>query len=199
MKDQQKGSAIIIWISTITILAIGIGASIYFNSLSYPSPINFIPPPCCATASSTYDSTSTMVFIDMKIALLAVPHEGNNPETVRGCDIVVMSHQAREVPLNQGPLTSAMKELFAKKEPWPYSEGFLGSFISSQKNLFFDHAIVENGVANIYLTGNYTLGGECDDPRTETQIVETAKQFSTVKSVQIFLNGKEFKTPNERG
>ena len=32
--------------------------------------------------------------------------------------------------------------------------------------------------------------GECDDPRVEAQINQTALQFSTVKDVSVFVNGQ---------
>jgi hypothetical protein len=40
------------------------------------------------------------------------------------------------------------------------------------------------------LTGQMSLAGECDDPRFQAQIEYTAKQFPTVKSLAVFVNGK---------
>jgi hypothetical protein len=45
-----------------------------------------------------------------------------------------------------------------------------------------------NGVAEIRLSGPFRTGGACDNPRIEAQIKETALQFPTVKSVQVFIN-----------
>ena len=67
------------------------------------------------------------------------------------------------------------------------------NFISStQKDLKFDSAIIENGVAKVFLSGKMNIEDkDCDEDRVIYQITETAKQFSTVKSVDIFLNGKK--------
>ena len=37
------------------------------------------------------------------------------------------------------------------------------------------------------------MAGICDEPRIESQIIETAKQFWTVKTVKVFINGKPMK------
>jgi hypothetical protein len=43
-------------------------------------------------------------------------------------------------------------------------------------------------VATVHLTGKLTLGGECDDPRVQAELEETALQFSTVKKVSFYVN-----------
>lgn len=133
----------------------------------------------------------------IKIALLSMPAKDSDLARVQGCDLVTMVE--KNIAPTTMPLTASMNELFSRKDTWPYSESSSGNFISSQQNLFFDHATVENTVAKIYLKGSYSLAGVCDDPRIETQIRNTALQFSTVKSVQIFLNNQAFKIPSGRG
>ena len=142
-------------------------------------------------------NTEGQVFDKVKIALLAGPAKDEDLKRLKGCDLVGLVD--RDIPPTTSPLTASMKELFTKKEVWPYTETISGNFISSQKNLFFDRATVVDGTANIYLTGYSSLGGVCDDPRIETQINETAKQFSSVKSVKIFLNDKEFNILSQKG
>jgi hypothetical protein len=41
----------------------------------------------------------------------------------------------------------------------------------------------------IYLGGRLTSGGVCDTPRITSQIEETARQFPSVKTVKVFING----------
>jgi len=74
----------------------------------------------------------------------------------------------------------------------------VSNFVSSQSNLFFDKATIENGTAKIYLNGSVAYGGVCDDPRLETQIAETALQFDSIKNVEIYLNGVLYKTPSQK-
>ena len=50
---------------------------------------------------------------------------------------------------------------------------------------------ITNGTAIIHLTGEGpSVAGICDEPRIKGQIIETAKQFPTVKRVKVFINGK---------
>ena len=47
---------------------------------------------------------------------------------------------------------------------------------------------IAGGKATINLSGSLVLNGVCDDPRVEAQIEQIALQFSTVKTVAVFLN-----------
>jgi hypothetical protein len=59
-----------------------------------------------------------------------------------------------------------------------------------QSDLAVDRVQLDNGVANIYLTGNLTLGGTCDDPRAQNQLERTATQFEGVNTASFFLNNQ---------
>jgi hypothetical protein len=50
--------------------------------------------------------------------------------------------------------------------------------------------IDENGLAQVYLSGSYLLGGVCDNPRFEAQLTHTALQFPQVQQVEVFINGE---------
>ena len=62
-----------------------------------------------------------------------------------------------------------------------------------QSDLTIQDLRLENGKASIRLTGRLLLGGVCDNPRLEAQLVETAMQFSTVQQVEVFINGNPLK------
>lgn len=101
------------------------------------------------------------------------------------CDKVVFIE--RYVEKNPAILNASLGELFAfdrEVDFWP------GNFVGKQENLSFDRATIENGVAKIYVNGEVSIGGVCDEPRLTTQVTETAMQFSTVNSVEIYLNGE---------
>jgi hypothetical protein len=133
----------------------------------------------------------------VKIPLLVDASFTNFQGKIRGCDKVVMTD--RSISPTTAPLSAALKELFVRKEIWPYSETQPGNFLTSQKNLTFDTVTITNKVAKVYLKGTPTYAGVCDDPRLTTIIEETALQFSTVTSVEIYLNGKVYEQPNEKG
>jgi len=122
-------------------------------------------------------SQVTLMMLDREVP------DGEEPE--RGCDL--LAPITRDIEPTQAPLTAAMEELFAINRT--NVQGFYNFLANTNDTLSFDQAAVTNGTANIYLTGELTgLAGVCDNPRAAIQIEETARQFSTVEDVQIYLN-----------
>jgi hypothetical protein len=126
----------------------------------------------------------------VKIFMVALEDKGQSgPEIGCGDSLVAVD---RDVAPTKAPLTAAMNELLSVNDQYYGQSGFYNSLYQSDlqiENITID----EQGLASIYLTGTYTLGGVCDGPRFEAQLVETARQFSTVKDVSIFINGKPLK------
>jgi hypothetical protein len=125
----------------------------------------------------------------VKLALLASPNlfdYKNHP--VLGCDALVFAKT--EIDKTPKVLNSTLNLLFNDGFDYGFPPA---NFISStQKDLKFESAVIENGVAKVFLSGKITIQNtSCDEDRVIYQITETAKQFSTVKSVDIFLNGKK--------
>lgn len=89
----------------------------------------------------------------------------------------------------QTPLSEAIKELLKIKSQFYGQSGLYNSLY--QSNLQLSSAVITNGKATIKLTGTTALGGTCDNPRFQAQLEETALQFSSVKSVEIFIDGKK--------
>lgn len=105
----------------------------------------------------------------------------------RGCDLVVFASQP--VTPTTAPLTAAMNALFGIQNA--EVDGYYNFIANTRDTLSFDQAVVENGVARIYLEGELSgLAGVCDNPRAQIQIEETALIFDTVSSVEIYLNGE---------
>ncbi len=132
----------------------------------------------------------------VKIALLNTTGTGTGKAA--GCDTITLA--TRTVPATTAPLTAALQALFVEPEGTQPSTAY--NFIARTKStLHFDHAAVANGTASIYLTGSLSgLAGVCDDPRAQSQLSETALQFSTVQKVQFYLNGKlTTLIPSEKG
>ncbi len=184
----QRGVAGIIIVALVALVLIGAG--LYFAVKPFPDTVGVTPTP-------TPTPTVIADVIEVKIALLRnlTGNEGDIKKV--GCDTSIM--KTVEVPQTTMPLNAALVALFEDKTVWPPATDSAGNFISNQKNLSFDKATLVDGVANVYLKGSFTLGGVCDDPRTASQITETAKQFSTVKSVVIYLNDKVYKNLGGKG
>lgn len=105
----------------------------------------------------------------------------------RGCDTIYII--TRRVAPTTMPLNAAYRALFDFKTDLDF---YYGNYVAKyQPELKFDRATIDKGVANVYLTGKVEKAkNKCDAQRLRNQIEETAFQFNTVKSVQIFLNGK---------
>jgi hypothetical protein len=125
---------------------------------------------------------------NVKIALLANPDLFDyNNDTKLGCDSLVFVD--KEIKRTPKILNETLKVLFGDQFDYGFPPA---NFIATQDKLKFDNAVIENGVAKIFLTGETTLKDkECDSKRIGNQIRATAKQFSTVKSVEIYLNGEK--------
>lgn len=127
---------------------------------------------------------SAPVYESVEVALLDTTGEATGEE--RGCDVVVMVNEP--VQPTTAPLSAALERLFSIDSE-AYQDYF--NFIArTHDTLSFDRAVVEDGTAHIYLTGELSgLAGVCDNPRAAIQIEETALQFETVDTVQLYLNG----------
>lgn len=124
-------------------------------------------------------SEVTLVMLDRDVP------EGEQSD--RGCD--QLAPITRDIEPTEAPLTAALEELFAINRT--DVQGFHNFLAKTNDTLEFDRAEVTDGTANIYLTGELSgLVGVCDNPRAAIQIEETAKQFSTVEEVQLYLNGE---------
>lgn len=136
-----------------------------------------------ALADSTQDPSK---FSTVKIGLIAVGDAGKLGEKI-GCDDSAVL-QETVVPKTSQVLNASLRALFASTNTAYPDTGFIN--VLPQTTLAFDHATLESGVAKIYLTGAATgLGGVCDEPRWPAQIRATAKQFSSVKQVEIYVGG----------
>lgn len=92
------------------------------------------------------------------------------------------------VPDNVGIINETLKAVFGDKVSTDF---FPGNIIPKyHPNLVFDSAILEDGVVQIYLRGDFSTlkNGKCDISLAISQITETVKQFSGIKEVEIYQN-----------
>ena len=90
------------------------------------------------------------------------------------------------VPYSLGVLRAAMEKLLSIHQQYYGESGLYDALYES--NLAIADAKIDAGNAVIHLTGTLSQGGECDLPRIDAQLRKTALQFSTVRSVSIFIN-----------
>jgi hypothetical protein len=124
---------------------------------------------------------------EVKIYLVALGDGGKNGKKI-GCDDSLVP-LTRKVPATAAPLKAAILELLSDREPDKKEIDLnLGNY---WRGLQLKSVSIENSTAIIHLTGQApSVAGICDEPRIKGQIIETAKQFPTVKKVKVFINGK---------
>ncbi len=188
-QTQQRNTAIV-WGVVILIIII-IGGVVYANRAKVfdgDGVATTTPPTATSTVATTTVTTQKPV-TSVQIALLK-PANINSQTDLKVCDAIVM--KTVTVVKTQAPLNAALVALFQRKDPWPPTAGNAGNFITSQKNITFDKVTIVNGTAKVYLTGHFgPFADNCDYARVGNQLTETAKQFSTVSGIEIYLNGSQ--------
>jgi hypothetical protein len=147
-----------------------------------------VPQPTAASVSATATSLPSLTPASntqvIKIYLVAIGDNGATGTKI-GCDDSLIPVDVG-IPPTTGVLRAALSELLAIESEFYGSSGLYNALY--QSDLEIGDLTVINGLARIYLTGDLMLGGVCDHPRVEAQLNAIALQFSTVSSVEIFIN-----------
>ena len=128
--------------------------------------------------------TSTAVQQTVKIFLIALEDNGQSGILV-GCGDSAVPVTVI-IPRTQGVLKAALEKLLSIKEQYYGESGLYNALY--QSDLELQSVTIDQGKAVIHLTGTVMLGGVCDAPRVEAQIIQTALQFSTVSDVEVFID-----------
>ncbi len=139
-----------------------------------------LPATAAPTAVPTTGGISSVL-----IFLIALEDNGVSGPLV-GCGDSVIGVE-RTIPPTQAPLRAALNELLAIRDQYYGMSGLYNALYQADLTVG-DVTIDSNGLATIRLIGSLMLGGVCDNPRVQAQLEYTAMQFSTVRSVQIFVN-----------
>ncbi len=121
---------------------------------------------------------------EISVNIYLVAYEGSNlsGKTI-GCNDILAPITKNVLVENNG-VESALNELLITKD----SEE-LKNFVKGPSLLVYQVTIA-NGIADVYLKGDFHISGVCDIPRIKEQLYETAKQFSEIKKVKIYINDK---------
>jgi hypothetical protein len=118
----------------------------------------------------------------VKIFLVAVGDDGKTGKKI-GCGDSLVAVE-RPIKKTAAPLAAAIRELLSTPQH-PGSPG-LENFWKGRQLKVTSVAIV-NHTATIRLSGEVFVAGVCDEPRIQSQIEATARQFATVKQVKVFI------------
>ena len=154
-------------------------------TIAIPSATNTISSPTPGLSNATQvPPTPTSAQQTVKIFLIALEDNGQSG-TLVGCGDSAVPVTVI-IPRTQGVLKAALEELLSIQEQYYGESGLYNALY--QSDLKLKSVTIDQGKAIIHLTGTVMLGGVCDSPRFEAQIEETALQFSTVSSVEVFIN-----------
>lgn len=141
-------------------------------------------------SNNTNSNSNSNGKMTLKIFMISQGDNGKDGVLV-GCGDSAIAVQ-REVPQTQAVLKAAFEQLLSVKDKDYGQSGYYNALY--QSNLTLGSASIDkNGKATIKLSGSLLTSGACDNPRVIAQLEETAKQFSTVKSVEILVNGQEIR------
>ena len=145
-----------------------------------PSPT---PAPSVTPRSAASPTPAEMT---VQIYLIAIGDNGKAGPQI-GCGDSAIPVQVR-IRYTLGVLRGSLEKLLSVKERDYGASGLYNALY--QSDLHVASVAIDAGKATIRLTGDLTMGGECDSPRVEAQIERTALQFSTVQDVAVFLNDR---------
>ena len=143
-----------------------------------PSPTATVPQPVPTIQAATQNK--------VKIFLIAVG-DGGQTGTAVGCGDSAVPVEV-EIQPTQGILKAALTTLLSIKNTYYGQSGLYNALY--QSDLQVESASINGGTASVYLTGNLSMGGECDTPRVQAQLEQTVLQFPNVTEADIFINGK---------
>lgn len=141
-------------------------------------------PPAAEEPEPTEEPTAGMVD-RVNLYLIALEDAGKSGKEVGCGDSVVAVVQ--QIEPTAAPLEAALRALLSLKDPY-YGESGLYNALH-QSDLVVESAAVVDGIATVALSGTLMLGGVCDNPRVEAQLIETAMQFPGVTGTAITING----------
>jgi Sporulation and spore germination. len=128
-----------------------------------------------------------------KLYLVAMGDKGKQGSKV-GCDDSLVPLERKVV--SDVHITDVYQDIVDLHEPSYDDEN--GKQLSNplyQSNLTYESAIIDaNGVARVDLNGTLTYKDTCDADRIKAQLEQPARQFETVKSVDVRINDVDLQT-----
>jgi hypothetical protein len=121
----------------------------------------------------------------VKLYMVALEDNGKSGKLIGCGDSLVEVN--RDIPRTGSPLTDTLNLMFSLKDQYYGQSGLYNSLYSS--DLKVEGISAHDGVFRVNLVGKLILTGVCEDVRIGEQIKSTIMQFSTVKAVNVYING----------
>lgn len=121
---------------------------------------------------------------EISVNIYLIAFEGTNLNGKKiGCNDILVPI-TKNVLVENNEVEAALNELLVTP-----STDELKNFIKGPSLIVYQVNIA-NGIADVYLKGDFDISNLCDIPRIKEQLYETSKQFSDIKNVEIYINDK---------
>ena len=149
------------------------------------STTEILPTEVSASTARVLPTESVAASENVTIYLVALEDGGQSGKKI-GCDdslvpVILTSNSTEAPPWN------ALEALLNLKETYFGESGLYNALY--QSNLSLQSYEVDNGKVQVYLEGEMILGGVCDNPRAEEQILGTINQEGLFDDVGVYVNG----------
>jgi DNA-binding CsgD family transcriptional regulator len=180
---QDIGVVPIVQVSATSVMQLPAKISLSPTAFHAPTATLVVLNPATAIPTETLGTTAAEQ--QVMIFLIAIDDNGRSGRQI-GCGDSVIPVMV-PIPQTVSVLKAALEALLAVQTQFYGESGLYNALY--QSDLQLESVAIEQGTAEIWLTGTLLLGGTCDSPRVEAQLTETAMQFSTVNGVTVYLNG----------
>jgi hypothetical protein len=166
------------------VIIFSLGCNILWQGVSTPTPLDQQPasptPQIVETEPDTTISDQTVTFF-----LVAIEDKGISGKKI-GCDDSLIPVEVTIRSDLQSPW-NALSALLNLDETYYGESGIYNAL--HQSDLEIQAYEIHEGKAKVNLEGELMLGGVCDTPRVEEQILATLLQGDQVEEVEVYING----------
>ncbi len=168
----------------ILIIIIGVTGYFIFSKGEYINPY-FTSPTPTLVQEQVIPTQTPVATTSANLYFVALEDNGKSGEKI-GCNdsLVAVSKDIS----GEDSIQAALNELLSYNQQYYGQSGLYNSLY--QSDLKIESITIEDKVASVHLTGTVQVGGVCDNPRFEQQIMKTILQFPSIENVDIYINNK---------
>jgi len=145
------------------------------------------PVPTFTTTNPNPTPTSSPMSQDNVVEIALVSIEGDAGGETFGCGDSIYLVE-REVGDTDNAVEAALEELFSVSTQRP-TEGTMELYSALyNSDLSVDRVETGDNSISVYLTGEMSLGGTCDNPRFSEQLMRTVEANTSASEVFIYIN-----------
>lgn len=187
MNKQASKTTVILSVVVVALLAVG--AYLWWNMTQNDTQDTITQPSVQSDDMTPETTKSESKTGPLKIYYVAIGDGGASGKKI-GCDDSLVAVNTASVTTNDA-IKSSMKTLLANHKKDYGQSGLYNALYQSK--LTFQSSTINDDTVAVALSGTITQGGECDAPRVQAQLEQTAATAAGVKDAEITVNGTSLK------